>query len=56
MREIILTRRDLWDDKYDKPIDKLMSSDFHINQRVINKATIIVFVDGFESKVFKFRK
>jgi hypothetical protein len=57
MKEIILTRSYLANPKdYDKPFDKILASDFYISQFVKNKADIIVFVDGFNSKVFKFKE
>ena len=55
MREVILTMDDLLDESMEKEIHELTISDFYIDMRTRNRASIIVFVEGFKSKVFKYK-
>jgi len=57
VRYIILTDQDLINiDSLNKPLDMLLLSEFYINQQIINRAEIIVYVGGLgKSKVYKFK-
>ena len=52
---IILTRKDLVYQDDDTPFEELKYMHFNTGKGILRKANIIVFVDGFKSKVFKFK-